>query len=79
MLKALSVFHTNPQSSWIVIETLLGPERFVNHVKTSLSHGLINRGHGLSNFRRRDGLAVIHRFREVGVEVLTARRYGMWV
>ena len=74
MLKALSVFHTNPRSSWIVTETLREPERFVNHVGARLSHGLITRGHGLQ-----DGLAVIRRFRDVGVEVLTARRYGMWV
>ena len=61
------------------METLRGPERFVNHVGARLSHGLIIRGHGLSNFRLQDGLAVIRRFRDVGVKVLTARRYGMWV
>ena len=59
MLKALSVFHTNPRSSWIVMETLREPERFVNHVGARLSHGLITRGHGLQ-----DGLAVIRRFRD---------------
>jgi hypothetical protein len=61
------------------METLREPERFVNCVGARLSHGLIIRGHGLSNFRLRDGLAVVRTFGGVGVEVLTARRYGMWV
>jgi hypothetical protein len=76
MLKALCVFHMNPRSSWMVMETPREPERFINCVGARLSHGIMIRGHGLSNFRLRDGLAVVRTLGGVGVEVLTARRYG---
>jgi hypothetical protein len=57
-------------------ETLGVSERFITLIGLRLSHGLMIRGHGLSNFRRREGLAVVRSFGGVGLEVLTERRYG---